>query len=120
MRRSVAIVLVLLALVASAGCSVAITPTNVVHEFEIQINVRDGGRFSGSYMVVMPNGSSQSRSVEGAGYASYSASGSMVSSAFQKQTDGSAMMLVTILRDGTVVTSSSTTAAYGVVSLATQ
>lgn len=119
MRRSVIIVLVLLALLVDAGCSIGAAPGRAVHQFEIQVNVRGGGKFSGNYMVVMPDGSSQSRSIEGAGYASYRASGSMVSCVFQKQADDSTMMLVTILRDGTIVASSNTAAAYGMVSVAT-
>ena len=119
MRRSTIIILLLLALIAGAGCSIRATPAKAVHEFEIQVNVRLGGEFSGNYMVVMSDGSSQSRSVEGAGYASYRVSGSMVSCVFQKQTDDSDIMLVTILRDSAIVSSSDTAAAYGTVSLAT-
>jgi len=119
MRRSLVIVLVLIVLIAGAGCSGPVTPARAVHDFTIEVNNDWGLSFSGSYMVVMPDGSSKSQSVEGAGDVSYKASGSMVSCVFQKQTGDADRLAVTILRDGNVVSSSETTAAYGVVSLAT-
>ena len=70
-------------------------------------------------MVVTSGGQSTSKSVDGVVPATYSVKGNIVSVVFQKQTE-SGTLKVEILRGGKVVNSSDTTAAYGVVSVATQ
>ena len=96
------------------GCLNALT-----HKFEIRIAGTEGKPFSGSYMVLV-NGSSTSHSVEGIIPQSYIVpDATMVSVAFQKKsTDGT--LRVTILRDGESVKTDSTTAEYGMVTIATQ
>ncbi len=69
-------------------------------------------------MVVSSGGQSVSKSVDGTVPTQYSAEGKMVSVVFQKQTENGTLK-VEILRDGKVIKSSDTTAAYGLVSVAT-
>ena len=75
--------------------------------------------FSGSYMVVTSDGNATSRSVDGITPAEYRVKGMIVSCVFQNQNDYG-LLKVEILYKGTVVNSSCTIAAYGVVSVATQ
>lgn len=114
MRQNVLFVLLCSMSISLVGC------LNVLnHKFEIRVSGTDGTPFSGSYMAVT-NGSSTSHTVDGTIPESYMVSeATMVSVAFQKKsTDGS--LTVTILRDGESVKTESTTAAYGMVTVATQ
>jgi len=97
------------------GCG-GYLPTDA--EFQIKVSGTNGLEFSGSYMVLTSGGQSTSKSVEGVVPAAYSVKGDIVSVAFQKQTE-SGTLKVEILRGGKVVNSSDTTAAYGVVAVAT-
>lgn len=74
--------------------------------------------FSGHYMVVTAPGKSESKSVDGKVPQSYHARGSIVSVVFQKQSVNG-VLKVQIIKGGRVVSSSDTSAAYGVVSVAT-
>ena len=73
-------------------------------------------RFSGSLMVIK-DGKSESRSVEGSCPASYSEDATMVSVAFQKK-DEYGTLAVDITKDGAPDGSQSTSAAYGMVTVA--
>ena len=74
--------------------------------------------FSGNYMILESNGGSSSRSVDGYTPAEYTVRGYIVSCAFQKMGERG-LLKVEILKGGEVVNSSYTTAAYGMVSVAT-
>jgi len=87
-------------------------------EFQIKVSGTAGLPFSGSYMVMQPGGQNTSKSVDGVVPVTYSVTGNMVSVAFQKKIEIGTLK-VEILRGGTVVNSSDTTAAYGLVSVAT-
>lgn len=103
MRKTLALLLLL------AGCA---------SNSSFTINVTGSGPFSGSIMVVR-DGKSEQRSVEGTAPTSYSENGSIVSVSFQKK--GAAGTLgVDISKDGKSVASQTTTAEYGVVTAATQ
>jgi hypothetical protein len=100
----------------SSGISI---PGITTETYEIRVNGTNGTRFSGSYMQVGLDGSSNSQTVEGSVPATYEARGNMVSVAFQKKTE-SGQLSVEIVRNGSVVKSSETTAAYGMVTVATR
>jgi len=85
---------------------------------QIKVSGTTGLQFSGSYMVMTFGGQVTSKSVDGTVPSQYSVAGTMVSAVFQKQTKSGTLM-VEILRNGRVLSSSDTTAAYGVVSVAT-
>jgi hypothetical protein len=143
------VVLVLLALVASVGCaktmswpagttgmpgsdSPEVTAPVVPAEstFIIQVTGTTGDsdlksltgssnvKFTGGYMVVAADGSSTSQSVEGTVPAQYNVSGTIVSCEFQNQFQWGAL-IVTILKNGSWAAEASTSAAYGVVTVAT-
>jgi hypothetical protein len=104
---------------ATGSGTPVVTPTlSSDTEFQIKVSGTAGLPFSGSYMVVSSGGQSVSKSVDGTVPTQYSVEGMMVSVAFQKQTEDGTLK-VEILRDGQVVKSSDTTAAYGLVSVAT-
>lgn len=90
----------------------------------IRVTANPGLEYSGSYLVMSSGGQSVSKTVDGIGGGpdkpiEYSVTGSTVSVAFQKKgTQGT--LIVEILKNNKVVASSSTEAAYGVVSVATQ
>lgn len=86
-------------------------------DYVIKVTGSDKCKFSGSYMLVTADGQSQSKSVEGRVPAEYTASGSIVSTSFQKQAENG-ILKVQILKGGKLVNESETTAAYGVVSAA--
>jgi len=104
MRKILLILLVLL-----AGCAGSSTFT---------INVTGSGPFSGAIMVVR-DGKSEQRTVEGTAPTSYTETGSLVSVSFQKK-QAAGTLGVDISKDGTSVASQTTTAEYGVVTAATQ
>jgi hypothetical protein len=94
--------------------------------FTIKVSGTTGLEFSGSYLVVMSNGQSTSEPVAGTVPAEYSVTGtnritvSIVSVELQKRTEEGTLR-VEILKDfDEVIASSETTAAYGVVSVATE
>lgn len=101
-----AILFTLLLLVGCAGSS------------NFTINVTGSGPFHGSIMVVR-DGKSEQRSVEGSAPTSYSESGTLVSVSFQKK-EASGTLGVAIVKDGQTAASQSTSAEYGVVTAATQ
>ena len=146
MRRSIIIVLVLLALVASVGCAgttatpneiapvvnapVVTAPVEDVHDFVIEVAGNKGNKFSGNYMILMADGSSTAHTVEGvvpatynspetdAMFVKYETRGSIVSCFFQQQGE-TGCLIVIVLRDGYEVAQESTNAAYGCVTIAT-
>ena len=93
--------------------------------FTIKVSGTTGLEFSGSYLVTTSNGQPISESVAGTVPAEYSVFGtnritvSMVSVELQKQTEEGTLK-VEILKDNEVIASSETSAAYGVVSVATE
>ncbi|MFN8611331.1 MAG: hypothetical protein U0931_27550 [Vulcanimicrobiota bacterium] len=96
-------------LLLCAGCASSST-------FSIQVT--GSGPFSGS-ILVMRDGKSEQRSVEGTAPTSYTEQGTMVSVSFQKK-ETSGTLGVEIRKDGQSVASQSTSAEYGVVTAATQ
>lgn len=84
--------------------------------YVIRVEGSPGLSFSGSYMGVTSSGSQQ-QSVDGTVPASYNVSGSIVSATFQKQSENGSLT-VSIEMNGRSVQKSSTSAAYGVVSIA--
>jgi predicted nucleic acid-binding Zn ribbon protein len=87
-------------------------------DFTIRVTGDTGITFHGSYMSVSSGGSSSSQCVEGVTPATYNATGKIVSTTFQKKSE-SGNLRVQILRGSEVVKQSSTTASYGVVTVAT-
>lgn len=106
--------LVLVVIFMLVGCT-----DLVKSNFTIRVSGTTALKFSGSYMTVTAGGSSTSKSVEGTVPAEYNVSGSIVSCSFQKQSEGGNLK-VEIIKGGKVVSESETSAAYGVVSAATQ
>jgi hypothetical protein len=82
----------------------------------IQVGGSPGLSFSGSYMCIT-GGGSQQQSVDGTVPTTYHVSGSIVSATFQKQT-AIGSLTVSIEVNGRTVKQSSTSAAYGVVAVA--
>lgn len=89
----------------------------LAEDYIIKVTGSDSCKFSGSYMLITADGQSQSKSVEGRVPAEYQCRGSIVSTSFQKQGE-SGMLKVQIMKGGRLVNESETTAAYGVVSAA--
>ena len=87
-------------------------------DFTIKVSGTSGLEFSGSYMVVASGGQSTSKSVDGIVPAQYTVRGEIVSCSFQKQTEFG-ILRIEILKGSKVVSQSETSAAYGVVSAAT-
>jgi hypothetical protein len=86
-------------------------------DYTIRVTGTDGSEFSGSYMLVTADGQSQSKTVDGVVPAEYRCRGSIVSTTFQKQAEGGRLK-VQIFKGSQLVNESETTAAYGVVSAA--
>ena len=86
--------------------------------FTIQVRGDDGLEFHGSYMVTVA-GSSQSQSVEGRVPQDYSVSGKIVSVSFQKKAEQGSLR-VALVKNGEVVKSAETSAAYGMVTAASR
>jgi len=87
--------------------------------FQIIVRGTAGLKFSGSYMTVTWDGKTTSRTVDGTVPAEYSASGMIASVAFQKQVE-SGTLIVEIFKAGQLLNAADTSAAYGVVLVATQ
>ncbi len=100
----------------SQGMLRALTPKEST--FTLRVSGSPGLKFHGSYLV-MHSGSSESKSVEGAVPDSFSVTGMMVSTSFQKQGKGGELVLE-ILKDGQVIKSADTAAEFGLVTAATQ
>lgn len=112
---------VLIWFMASSGNSpFGSSPSTSIFSSDYTVNVSGtpGLGFSGSYMVVTASGKSESKSVDGKVPQSYQLSGSIVSVSFQKQSE-SGVLEVQILKDGRVISASDTSAAYGLVTAAT-
>jgi predicted nucleic acid-binding Zn ribbon protein len=90
----------------------------VEQDFTIRVTGDAGLKFHGSYMIVSNSGSSSSQSVEGVTPTTYNATGKIISTSFQKKGERGNLR-VEILRGSEVVKQSSTSAEYGVVSVAT-
>ena len=112
MKRSILLIMVMLLLIC--GCAGV-----VESDFVIKVSGTSGLEFSGSYMVTMAGGESVSKSVDGIVPAQYTVRGTIVSCAFQKQSEAGTLR-VEIAKGGKVVSESETSAAYGVVSVATR
>lgn len=87
-------------------------------DFTIEVSGSSGLEFSGNYMVVTSEGQSTSKSVDGIVPARYDVRGNIVLCTFQKQSEYG-ILRVEILRGADVVAQSETSAAYGIVSAAT-
>jgi len=87
-------------------------------EYQIEVSGTAGLKFSGSYLVVSGDGSSTGHSVDGTVPASYTVKGSIASVVFQKQSEAGSFT-VQISKGGKVIKESTTSAAYGVVTVAT-
>ncbi|MDQ7794106.1 MAG: hypothetical protein RDU89_06800 [bacterium] len=98
----------------AVSCSTAALET----EFVIRLSGTPGLEWHGGYMVVNAQGQSVSTSVQGRLPAEYRARGVIVSVSFQKQVENG-LLRVEVLSGGKVVVSGETTAAYGVVAVAT-
>jgi hypothetical protein len=113
MKKRILIMLILGALIfLLTGCDGEST-------FVIRVSGTTGLEFSGNYLVYTSNGQSTSKSVDGTVPTEYTVKGTIVSVVFQKQTEEGTLK-VEILKDNQVIASSETTAAYGVVSVATE
>jgi len=110
MKKAILLVVVVAVLFVFTGCEQDST-------FTIEVSGTADLKFSGSYLVITADGTSTSRSVDGTVPQTYTVTGTMVSVSFQKRTEGG-LLQVRILKDGRAVASESTTAAYGVVSVA--
>lgn len=116
------LILIMLVLGVIAFCITGCDDNSV---FIIKVSGTTGLEFSGSYLVTTSNGQSASESVNGTVPQEYGVTGtnritvSMVSVELQKQTEEGTLK-VEILKDNETVASSETTAAYGVVSVATE
>ena len=84
--------------------------------YTIEVSGTVGLRFTGSYMVVQPDGSSVSKSVEGVVPATYLACGSMVSVAFCKVEEAGTLKII-LTRAGSDSSSTQTSAPYGLASV---
>ena len=93
-------------------------PSSENETFTIQVRGDDWLEFSGSYMVVT-SGSSQSQSVEGRVPQDYTVTGNIVSVSFQKK-DKDGSLRVYLVKNGEVVKSAETRAAYGLATAASQ
>ena len=86
-----------------------------------KIKVTSNSTFSGSYMTMKPDGSSEQKSVDGNKTAEYFTEGSMVSLTFQKkQAKGKLKVDIYDSDSGELIKTQETTAEYGLVSLASQ
>lgn len=109
----VAVIAIISAFAGGTGNILTTTST-----YQIAVSGTTGLEFSGSYMVTDTGGSSTSQSVSGTVPQTYTVEGSMVSVVFQNQGD-SGTLTVKVLKDSEVIKEATTTASYGVVSVAT-
>ncbi len=109
--KKIQLALVAVALLIGCGCTPGVGSS---HNYVVKVDYNNS--FSGSIMVVK-DGKSEQRSVESSGPTHYDEQGQMVSVSFQKKS-GFGTMTVEILRDGQSVAKNSTSAEYGVVTVA--
>ena len=107
-----------LCVVAVTACLLLVACTAAEAEFGIEVSCDAGHRFTASYMVVAADGSSTSRSVEGQTVWRTNAKGVAVSVVAQRSTDEVGALTVKVYKDGKVVKEETTTAKYGMVSVA--
>jgi len=88
-------------------------------DFRIKIIGSQNLKFSGSYMIVTADGKSNSHTVDGIAPAEYDVKGWIISCSFQKQSEQGSLS-VFIYRNGQLIDQSTTSAAYGVVTIATR
>jgi len=118
--KNVILIMLILGIIASVLAGCAHNP-----QFNIRISGTYDLEFSGSYLAVMSNGQTDSKSINATIPCEIAIVGidgitiSTVSVEFQKQAEQGTLK-VEILKDDEVIASSKTTAAYGVVSLTTE
>lgn len=120
MKKIIVLSVVLLALVACVtSCSTSSSGGFSSNKtYTISVTGSSGVAFSGSIGGIDSNGDYISQSVDGTVPHTYTFTGSMVSVVFQNQGE-SGTLTVQILEGSTILKQASTTAAYGVVSVAT-
>ena len=111
----IGVIAIIIIVVAISTCN-GVIPGNSV--FQIKVSGTEGLEFSGSYMVTTADAKVTSKSVDGFVPEQYSVTGTMVSVVFQKQTEAG-FLSVEIIKGDEVIANEYTTAAYGVVSIAT-
>jgi hypothetical protein len=109
----------LIVVAVGGNASTSSTDEILSSDFVVRLSGMPGLKYSGSYMTVTASGNSKSLSVDGYAPPEYRVSGSIVSTTFQKQAKGG-QLSVEIVKGGQVVSQSETSAAYGVVAVATQ
>jgi hypothetical protein len=106
--------------VVPAESTFVITVTGMSNSKDLKsLTGSDSVKFAGSYLTLTAGGSSTSQSVEGTVPAIYGTTGTMVSCEFQNMGEYG-WLDVTITKDGAWAGQSTTSAAYGVVTVATQ
>ena len=112
--RKLLILICILVIIGTAGCG--IIPSN--SRFTIKVTGDEGLEFGGSYNADTAFGGSISKSEEGKIPAEYEVYGITVSCVFQKKGEDG-FMHVEIQKEGELIKSGYTSAAYGIVSIAT-
>jgi hypothetical protein len=115
-KKKVIIGILILSVLFLSGC---VSSSNYI----IRVTASPDMEFSGNYVVVS-GGHAVSTTVDGIGGGQekpieYPVTGSTVSVAFQKKSERGTPLRVEILKNNNIVVSSSTVAAYGVVSVTT-
>jgi uncharacterized protein YuzE len=116
-KKYIAFILVLL-LSGSVLLGCSSVPAMTDKDFSIKVTGDSGAKFSGAYDITTTEGKSENKSVDGTVPVEYNVKGNIVSVSFQKKAE-TGNLKVEILQDGKVVAQSETSAAYGVVSVAT-
>jgi len=111
-----ALVLLLVVGAGVVGCLTESSEVSTDTKFTIQVSGTMGLQYEGSYLGFDGKGQSASRSVSGAVPSRYTVRGTMVSAAFNKQSQ-SGTLTVEIFEGGKRVAYSTTHAPYGVVSV---
>lgn len=111
----IGLIIIIIASLALCSCSSSVSSPQ---DSDFTIKVYGTADWSGSIMVVKADGSSITQSYDSIAPRTYSFTGHIVSCTFQKQVKVGTLS-VDILKDGKLVKSGSTTAEYGVVSIAT-
>lgn len=116
MRNLIALVtlLTLLALGCSGGSGSILSS-----DFTIRVTGTPGTTFTGTYMAMQADGTSNSHSVEGTTPTEYTVKANTVSVVFQKKAEAGTLR-VEVLKGGQVVSESETTAAFGIAQVATR
>jgi len=95
-----------------SGCGV------MESEFTVKLSGTPGMQVNGAYMVTTPSGASTSKSIEVTLPHEFKAKGNIISVNFQKHSEKGQLKLE-VIKDGKVISKSDTSAAYGIVSAAT-